>query len=61
MRYLRPETTLLWFGFFIRGLGWEWLGLADPNMTKIANPLEPQNLILMFFLSAIVLLVIGAV
>ena len=24
-RYLKPETTLIWFGFFLRGLGWEFL------------------------------------
>lgn len=24
MRYISPETTLIFFGFFIRGLGWEY-------------------------------------
>jgi hypothetical protein len=39
MRFLTPETTLLWFGFFIKGLGWEWLAQANPDMSKAENDL----------------------
>ena len=61
MRYLTPETTLLWFGFFIRGLGWENLALSDPDMTKVYNDLEPLNYVLTFFIAAFIFLCIGAV
>jgi hypothetical protein len=61
MRYLRPETTLIWFGFFIKGLGWEWLSLADPNMTVVADDLEPVYYVLMFFVGTFIFLCIGAV
>jgi hypothetical protein len=38
---LKPETTIIWFGFFLRGLGWEYLAQADPEMLKSANDLQP--------------------
>jgi meckelin len=34
MRFLAPEVTLIWVAFFIRGLGWEYLAKADPDMNK---------------------------
>jgi hypothetical protein len=61
MRFLKPETTLLWFAFFISGLGWELLAKADPDLSKNAQSLEPTNYILLFFLSTFILLCIGAV
>lgn len=61
MRYLRPETTIIWFAFFIKALGWENLAQADPEMTREASTLIPLNLILTFFLSAFIFLCIGAV
>lgn len=61
MRYIRPETTLLWFGFFIRGLGYENLAIADPSMTKTPDPLEPTNNILSFFIGAFIFICIGIV
>ena len=32
-RYIRPETTLIWFVFFMKALGWEYLAQANPDMT----------------------------
>jgi hypothetical protein len=61
MRYLRPETTLFWFAFFIKGLGWEYLAMADPDMEKNVFSLEPTNFVLLFFLSTFIFLCIGAV
>lgn len=61
MRYLTPETTLLWFGFFIKGLGWENLAQADPGMSVSQNALQPINYILSFFFSTFLFLCIGAV
>mmetsp|Transcript_23765 Transcript_23765/g.18154 ORF Transcript_23765/g.18154 Transcript_23765/m.18154 type:complete len:350 (-) Transcript_23765:634-1683(-) len=60
MRYLYPETTLLWMTFFIKGLGWEYLAKADPDMDRGTDTLEPVNLVLFFFLSAFLFLCIAA-
>lgn len=32
-RYIKPETTLFWFVFFMKALGWEELAQANPDMT----------------------------
>ena len=61
MRYIYPETTLLWFAFFIKGLGWEYLAKADPDMNRDTDTLEPINLILFFFLSTFLILCIAVV
>lgn len=61
MRFLTPETTLLWFAFFIRGLGWEYIAKADPDIDKGSQTMEPQNYILLFFISSFIMLCIGAV
>ena len=60
-RYVRPETTLLWFIFFIKALGWENLAQANPDMTPYQNSLIPINYVLKFFLSAFIFLCIMAV
>lgn len=60
-RYLKPETTLFWFAFFMKGLGWEFLAKADPDMVKNVYSLEPVNLVLLFFISTFILLFIGAI
>lgn len=60
-RYINPNTTLLWFVFFIKALGWEELAQANPNMSTIANNVAPINYVLKFFLSAFIFLCIMAV
>jgi len=61
MRYLYPETLLIWAAFFIKGMGWEYFSKADPDMNRETDSLEPLNLVLFFFLSAVTFLVIAAV
>ena len=36
-RYIRPETTLFWFAFFIKALGWEYFAEANPDMKATDN------------------------
>jgi meckelin len=60
-RYVRPETTLIWFIFFIKGLGWEQLAQANPDISTTSSELAPTNFILKFFLSAFIFLCIMAV
>ena len=60
MRYVSPMTTLIWAAFFIRGLGFENLAKADPDMNKDVNGMEPTNYVLLFFLTSFIFLVIGA-
>lgn len=57
-RYVRPETTLFWFVFFIKALGWEYLAEANPEMNPQDNYLIPVNYVLKFFLSAFLFLCI---
>lgn len=58
---MKPETTLLWFIFFIKALGWEQLAQANPDMSTSASELAPTNYVLKFFLSAFIFLCIMAV
>ena len=60
-RYINPTTTLIWFAFFLKGLGWEYLSEAMPHMNASNNPLTPENYVLKFFLSAFIFLCIMAV
>lgn len=60
-RYIRPETTLLWFVFFIKALGWEQLAQANPDMSTNSSDFAPINYVLKFFLSAFIFLCIMAV
>jgi F0F1-type ATP synthase membrane subunit a len=60
-RYVKPETTLLWFVFFIKALGWEQLAQANPDMRTDASELAPTNYVLKFFLSAFIFLCVMAV
>lgn len=41
MRFLRPETTLVWFAFFIKALGWEFIAKSDPEMNKVSDSMQP--------------------
>lgn len=61
MRFLTPETTLLWFGFFLKGLGWENVAHSNPDVSTADYDLEPINFLLSFFISTFVFLCIGAV
>lgn len=60
-RYINPGTTLIWFVFFIKALGWEELAQANPDMSTTPNNLAPINYVLKFFLSAFIFLCIMAV
>lgn len=60
-RYIRPETTLIWFVFFIKALGYEQYAQANPDMSTTSSELAPTNYILKFFLSAFLFLCIMAV
>jgi meckelin len=57
---VRPETTLIWFIFFIKALGWEQLAQANPDISTTSSDLAPTNFILKFFLSAFIFLCIMA-
>ena len=59
-RYIRPETTLLWFIFFMKALGWEELAQANPDMMTVPSALSPTNYVLKFFISAFLFLCIMA-
>lgn len=61
MRFLRPETTIFWFAFFLKGLGYEYLSKSDPDLNTINDSMQPQNYVLLFFLSSFVFLLIGIV
>lgn len=58
--YITPETTLIWFVFFIKALGWEQLAQANPDMKTTSSELAPINYVLKFFLSAFIFLCIMA-
>ena len=54
------EFSLLCYAFFMEGVGWRYLSTYDPNLTNEANK-SPENYVLNFFVTAIVLFVIGIV
>jgi hypothetical protein len=60
-RYITPETTLFWFVFFIRALGYEELAQATPSMSTNSSSITPLNYVLMFFISAFLFIAIMAV
>lgn len=60
-RYIKPETTLIWFALFIKALGWEFLAEANPDMIASDNALIPVNYVLKFFLSAFIFLCVMSV
>ena len=59
--YITPCTTLFWFIFFIKALGWEQFAQANPDMKTTSSELAPMNYVLKFFLSAFLFLCIMAV
>lgn len=59
--YINPCTTLFWFIFFIKALGWEQFAQANPDMKTTSSELAPMNYVLKFFLSAFIFLCIMAV
>lgn len=59
-RYFKPETTLIWFVFFIKALGWEELAQANPDMVTKPSEFSPINYVLKFFVSAFLFLCIMA-
>ena len=61
MRYVEPETLLIWFIFFWIGLGWSHCCESDPSFSTLDNPLQEPNLFLKFFLVGFLLISIGGV
>ena len=53
-------TTLIWFAFFIKAMGWEQLAQANPDLSTVGNNMLPTNYVLKFFISAIIFLAIMA-
>jgi meckelin len=54
------EFTLICYAFFMEGVGWRYLSSYDPNLTTTANK-SPENYVLNFFVTAIVIYAIGIV
>jgi hypothetical protein len=52
------EFTLVCYAFFMEGLGWRYLSSYDPNLTTTSND-SPENYVLTFFITAVVIYVIG--
>lgn len=52
------EFTLITYAFFMEGLGWRYFSTHNPDFTlKKFN--SPENYVLNFFVTAIVIYVIG--
>lgn len=60
-RKIHPETTLIWFLFFWVGIGWENYTQTNPDFIILGSEHQPYNLLLKFFLSAFIMLVIVAI
>jgi hypothetical protein len=58
MRYIRPETTLIWMAFLLRGIAWENFASADPDMDRDIG-LQPTNYILKFLIFGFLILLNG--
>lgn len=61
MRKISPETELIWFAFFWIGLGYVDFTNMNPGLSSGNYNLQPTNLLLKFFLSAFIFIIIGAV
>lgn len=61
LRKISPETELIWFAFFWIGLGFVDLANMNPGLTEEKYQLQPTNMLLKFFLCAIIFIVIAAV
>lgn len=60
MRYVKPETALIWFAFFWNGLGWSHLAETDPGFTYESNDIQHENIILRFCMVGVLFIGIGA-
>lgn len=60
-RVIAPETLLIWFAFFWKGVGWGYISQTNPDFQVFEMPLQPYNMILRFFLAAFLMLVIATV
>jgi hypothetical protein len=61
LRKISPETELIWFAFFWIGLGWVEITNMNPGLTTGNYNLQPSNMLLKFFLCALIFIVIAAV
>jgi len=52
------EFTLLSYAFFMEGIGWRYLSTHDPELRN-SRANSPENYVLNFFVTAIVMYVIG--
>lgn len=62
-RYISIELTLFFLLFFLKGLSWEDLARAQPNMSvnETGSSLIPVNMVLRFFLTSFIFLIIAYV
>jgi hypothetical protein len=61
LRKISPETELIWFAFFWIGLGWVDFTNMNPGLVTGSYTLQPNNMLLKFFLCALIFIVIAAV
>ena len=61
MRYVQPETCLIWFAFFWEGLGWSHLAETDPMKVYEDNTILKENLLLRFCMVGVLFFGIGGV
>jgi len=61
MRKIHPITTIIWFGFFWVGLGWQYIAQTNPELVAEDNPLEPYNSLMKFFFALFMFWCIGIV
>ena len=61
MRYINLESMIFWFCFFWIALGWKNYSETDPTNSTESDPIFMENVILKFFISAILMQSICAV
>jgi hypothetical protein len=61
MRYISPESLVFWFIFFWIALGYKCNSETDPENSYETNSVLMENLILKFFMSSLIILMIGLV
>jgi meckelin len=53
------EFTLITFAFFMEGLGWRYTTTFAPTLDTSASANSPENFVLNFFITAILMYIIG--
>jgi len=52
------EFTLIVYAFFMEGIGWRYLSTFNPDLETSKN-LSPENYVVNFFITTVVIYVIG--